>query len=53
VAIERSARVYPVTPIHGAVIDADRDQKRGRLRTADDVLFAVLAATARQKRTRR
>ncbi len=52
-AIERSARVYPVTPMLGAVIDADRDQKRGRLRTADDVLFAVLAATARQKRTRR
>jgi hypothetical protein len=53
VAIERSTRVHPVTPIHDAVINADRDQKRGRLRTADDVLFAVLAATAKQKRTRR
>jgi len=52
-AIERSTRVNPVTPIHDAVINADRDQKRGRLRTADDVLFAVLAATARQKRIRR
>jgi len=52
-AIERSTRVHPVTPIHGAVIDADRDSKRGRLRTADDVLFAVLAATAKQKRIRR
>jgi DNA polymerase III delta subunit len=52
IAIERSSRVQPVTPMHDAIIGADRAQKTGKLRTPEDLLFAVLAAAARQKQTR-
>jgi DNA polymerase III delta subunit len=52
VAIERSSRAQPVTPIHSAIVGADRDQKTGRLRTPEDLLFAILAATTKQKRAR-
>ncbi|MGH2551088.1 MAG: hypothetical protein ACRDHN_16980, partial [Thermomicrobiales bacterium] len=52
IAIERSSRTQPVTPIHSAIIGADRDQKTGRLRTPEDLIFAILAATTKQKRAR-
>jgi DNA polymerase III delta subunit len=52
VAIERSSRQQPVTPIQSAILGADRDQKTGRLRTAEDLLFAIIAASAKQKRAR-
>jgi hypothetical protein len=52
IAIERSSRAHPVTPIHEAIVGADRDQKTGWLRTPEDLIFAVLAATTKQKRAR-
>lgn len=52
IAIERSSRTQPVTPIHDAITGADRDQKTGRLRTPEDLIFAILAATTKQKRAR-
>lgn len=52
IAIERSSRMQPVTPIHDAITGADRDQKTGRLRTPEDLIFTILAATTKHKRAR-
>lgn len=52
-AIERSARQRPITPLLATITTADRDQKQGRLRNQEDVLFALLALMGTQQRTGR
>ncbi len=52
-AIERSSRTHPATPMLNAALQADRDQKRGRLRNAEDALLAIMDAAGKQKRNQR
>jgi DNA polymerase III delta subunit len=52
-AIERSSRSHPATPMLNSALQADRDQKRGRLRNAEDALLAIMADAGTQKRNQR
>jgi hypothetical protein len=36
-----------------SALQADRDQKRGRLRNAEDALLAIMDAASKQKRNQR
>ena len=52
-AIERSSRTHPATPMLNSALQADRDQKRGRLRNAEDALLAIMDSAGKQKRNQR
>ena len=52
-AIERSSRSHPATPMLVSALQADRDQKRGRLRNAEDALLAIMSVAGKQKRNQR
>ena len=52
-AIERSSRAQAATPMLSPALQADRDQKTGRLRNAEDVILAIIDASGKQKRNRR
>lgn len=52
-AIERSSRTNAATPMLVPALQADRDQKQGRLRNAEDALMAIVDAAGKQKRNQR
>jgi hypothetical protein len=51
--IERSSRAHAATPMLSPALRADRDQKTGRLRNAEDAILAIIDASGKQKRNRR